>query len=172
VRWEDVGSRPVEADAATAERPGAVVGVYVADCQPLLVWEKTGHVVAAAHLGWRGTAAGLAKTLVDNLVRQHGQDPRDLRAAIGPHMRACHYEVGPEVASKFPASCRKVAAGAREGKEFLEMSAATVLQLVEAGMTEDSIDASGPCTGCHPELFFSFRREKADLRMLGFLVKP
>jgi YfiH family protein len=174
VRFEELGGRQAEADAIAAERPGAAFGVFVADCQPLFVWESTGRAVAVAHLGWRGTAAGLAKAAVETLVRDYGQDPRELHAAIGPHIRSCCYEVGAEVAAKFPASCRRtpVGSGGTSGREHLELSAAATLQLVEAGLPAASIDASGPCTHCHPDLFYSFRREKADLRMLAFIVMP
>ena len=171
VRWEDAGPRRSDADAMTAERPGAALGVYIADCQPLFVWEKTGHAVAVAHMGWRGTALGMAKALIEALI-QRGYDPRDLKAAVGPHIRSCCYEVGSDVAAKFPAACRKVPAGGKPGREFLELSASTRLQLLEAGMTDASIDTDSPCTHCHPELFYSFRREKADLRMLAFIVQP
>src|SRR5271155_5852753 len=43
VRWEDLGPRLSEADAIATERPGAALGVYVADCQPLFLWETSGR---------------------------------------------------------------------------------------------------------------------------------
>ena len=44
------------ADACVASRPGRVCTVMVADCLPVLLTNRQGSVVAAAHAGWRGLA--------------------------------------------------------------------------------------------------------------------
>src|SRR5690349_5943646 len=47
-----------EADVVATAVPGAVVGVFTADCVPILIADGDGRV-AAAHAGWRGTVKGV-----------------------------------------------------------------------------------------------------------------
>lgn len=51
---------------------------------PLLLADARTGVVAAAHAGWRGMAAGVPRVAVDVLLREFGSRPEDLVAAIGP----------------------------------------------------------------------------------------
>ncbi|MGH8863388.1 MAG: polyphenol oxidase family protein, partial [Burkholderiales bacterium] len=72
--------QPVEADAAVARNPGSVCTVMVADCLPVLLTDRTGSGVAAAHAGWRGLAAGV----LENTVRAMATAPDQLLAYLGP----------------------------------------------------------------------------------------
>ncbi|MGZ3428856.1 MAG: polyphenol oxidase family protein, partial [Polyangia bacterium] len=87
-----------EADVVVTAQPGAVVGVYTADCVPILVADDEGRV-AAAHAGWRGTVAGVAAAAVEALVSIGARRER-LRAALGPSICARCFEVGDEVATQ------------------------------------------------------------------------
>src|SRR5581483_6632801 len=69
----------VEADALVAVTPGATVGVYTADCVPILLADRDGRV-AAAHAGWRGTVKGVAPAAVEALV-SFGAKREEIRAA-------------------------------------------------------------------------------------------
>ena len=78
-----------------------LLGIKTADCVPVLVADVKRRVVGAFHAGWRGTVARIVEKGVGEMRRQFGSVPRDLRAAIGPSIRRCCYQVGPEVRAEF-----------------------------------------------------------------------
>src|SRR5207253_1237403 len=87
----------LEGDASVTSIHGALLGVQTADCVPILIADSQARCVAAIHAGWRGTAARIAELTIKRLTEKFGVPPRDLRAAIGPHIGVCCYEVGPDV---------------------------------------------------------------------------
>jgi YfiH family protein len=78
-----------------------LLAVQVADCLPILLVDPRRRVVAAVHAGWRGTAQRLAEKTVGRMQLEFGCDPRRLRAAIGPGIHGCCYEVGRAVEEAF-----------------------------------------------------------------------
>ena len=141
-----------------------VPAVRSADCVPMLLADRTGAAIAAVHGGWRGAAAGIARSAVEALARL-GVAPADLWVALGPSIGPCCYRVGIEVAR---AVAR--AGGVREGaistrgkgkQRLLDLHGAHRLQLEEAGIRGSSIFSAPWCTACYPGLFFSYRRDGA-----------
>ncbi|WP_308917808.1 polyphenol oxidase family protein, partial [Jannaschia sp. LMIT008] len=77
------------ADAMVTDRPGHVLCILTADCQPVLFHDHAAGVSGAAHGGWRGTLDGVLEATVD-AMRALGA--ADIRAVIGPCISAPHYE--------------------------------------------------------------------------------
>jgi YfiH family protein len=157
-----------EADVVVTALPGAVVGVYTADCVPILVADDEGRV-AAAHAGGRGTVAGVANAAVEALVSIGARRER-LRAALGPSICAHCFEVGEEVAAAFDALSPSAVIRHDDGKKpHVDLWEANRLVLAAAGVRE--IDAAPRCTMCEPERFFSFRRDGGGIgQHLSFVV--
>lgn len=86
-----------EADAAYTTVPGLPIAVSTADCLPVIL--EGDRAVGVAHAGWRGAAAGVVGML-RRAMEEAGVPPT--RAAVGPGIRPCCFEVGPEVAERFP----------------------------------------------------------------------
>ncbi|HEY5728388.1 MAG TPA: polyphenol oxidase family protein [Acidimicrobiia bacterium] len=86
-----------EADALVTTTPGVGVGVATADCVPVVI-EGAGFA-AVVHAGWRGIVAGVVEATLDR-ISSLGLTAEC--AAIGPAIGPCCYEVGPEVAERFP----------------------------------------------------------------------
>jgi polyphenol oxidase len=148
-----------EGDALISDQTGVIVGVKTADCVPILIVDPSTRVVAAVHAGWRGTAEGIAVGAVRAMVEGWNVNPQNLRAAIGPSIGACCYEVGPEVALRF---------GIRVHiPVHLDLPAINEMQLRAAGVSD--IWKSGECTFCTAGQFYSFRREREEAgRMISF----
>ncbi len=140
-----------QGDGRVTTVSGLAPMVLTADCLAVIVAGRGG--VAALHAGWRGLAGRVicagVKRLRDAGVRG------ELEAAIGPHARACCYEVGEEVHEAFAAAGY---ADARTGRN-LDMTRVADRQLREAGVAQ--VHDLGLCTMCSdPGLFFSHRRDR------------
>lgn len=140
-----------EGDVVATTDPGVVVGILTADCTPVVV-VGSGRV-AIAHAGWRGLVAGA----IERAVEWVGAP---LAAWIGPSIRSCCYEVGPEVIGAFEEHGLPVAAPGR-----VSPADAAAFAVERAGVTE--VAASGDCTCCDPR-YFSYRRDGVTGRQGAF----
>jgi YfiH family protein len=171
-------TRP-EADVIVTQDPLVAIGVRVADCAPVLLFDPVRGAVGAAHAGWRGTASGVAAAAVRAMQREFRSRPAVLIAAIGPCLGACCGEVGPEVVEAFRAGGADNAAvaawftsGAGD-RSFLDLERANRDQLIVAGLNPDAVFASGLCTKTHQDRLHSYRGARSAAgRMLGAIRSP
>lgn len=148
-------------DGAVSDAPGRLLLVSVADCLPLLFHDPARGAVGAAHCGWRGTLAWLAREVVARMRERFGTRPEDLRVAIGPGIQGPCYQVGDEVVSAFreagfPAW---LATPDDQGRHRLDLVAANRWLLKRAGVPRERVWSSGLCTHCDAERFYSHRRD-------------
>ena len=139
--FANVVKSPDQADAQVTSNPDLTPLVMVADCLPVAMVGPGG--VAMAHCGWRGLAGGIVAGAAEAVEAE--------AAAIGPGIGPCCYEVGEEVLSAF-ADLDGVARG-----RMLDLTAVATALLERAGV--GTIESSGLCTSCNPELFYSHRRD-------------
>jgi YfiH family protein len=161
------GAARVEADALWTDRPGTAVGVVTADCVPILIAHESGRFVCAVHAGWRGSASRIAARSVQALVAETGCRVEEFRAAIGPHIGPCCYEVDGPVLEAIP-DPDVYRASTRPGRALLDLFALNRLQLAGAGIPERQIERVGGCTACDPDLYPSYRRDRGSGRLLHF----
>ena len=169
-----LGVSPSEADALLSRTPSQAVAVVTADCVPILVASADGECVAAVHAGWRGLVCGIIPAAIAALSEWGFTE---LRAAIGPHARACCYEVDAPVLEAlegpFGSGVAEAIRPARPGHAWLDLQTLALQALSEGGIGEDRRGtASALCTVCHPELFDSFRREGDLAGRLTHWVRP
>jgi polyphenol oxidase len=159
---------PASGDALWTAAPGIAVAVRTADCVPVLLVDQRRRGVAAVHAGWRGSAAGIAARAVAALCHGIGAEPSELRAAIGPHIGPCCYEVDGPVVGAIEEQDRDVLTPARAGHAYLSLLELNRRQLIRAGLTADSIACVPGCTSCDAR-FESYRRDRAAGRMLTYV---
>ncbi len=151
-----------EGDAVVTEERGLALAVATADCVPVLIAGE--RRLAAVHAGWRGLAAEVVARAVEAL----GEPATALRAAIGPAIGPCCYEVGEDVAGAVAAvSDPAVVLPGRGARPHLDLQAAARHQLARLGVRADIV---ARCTRCHPQELWSYRRDGAAAgRNLAFL---
>jgi len=161
VAWAgpDPETSPAEADALGTHTPGVAVGVLTADCVPILIADPRARRVAAVHSGWRGTELEVVRAGI-RALEDRGSRPGDLWVAVGPSIRACCYEVSEDLAVRFEARFGPQAVARRDGTVRLDLIAALMASLRQAGVPPTQIDVLPQCTACDAELFFSHRRDR------------
>lgn len=162
-RATDAGTRLGPADAVLAAEGDVSLSVRVADCLPLLLADPAAGVVAAVHAGWRGLSAGVIPAAIDALERRGGSAGRVV-CAIGPSIGPCCYEVDEPVRRALGA-CDDAFSAGRPGRWMLDLRAAAVSQLRAAGIPGERVAVCHACTACHPDWFFSYRRDRRTGRM-------
>jgi YfiH family protein len=165
--------RAREADALWTGVPELAVGVRVADCVPILVAHPKTGAVCAIHAGWRGVVAGVVSRALSVLAEQAEAAPRELLAAVGPHIGPDAFQVGQEVAEALLESVPDVPGVvlARAPRPHVDLGRAVVAQLTRAGLASANVDRVPGCTFSEPERFFSFRRDaQASGRHLAVIV--
>ncbi len=163
----DLAVRGPQADASTSGQPSQVLAVMTADCIPVLICDRLGRRVAAAHAGWRGVAAGV----LEGTVAALDLNPSDLLAWLGPGIGPGAFEVGPEVREAFLAADPGAARSFRPGNA--DRLLADLYQLARRRLARAGVDAvfgGQHCTYSDPARFFSYRREgKRSGRMGSFI---
>ena len=171
-----------EGDGYVTADPAVTPGVKTADCTPILLEALVaGRVVAvsALHAGWKGTVADIAgegaRRLTDLACRVTGADEASvtLRAAVGPCIHACCFEVREDCLSVVR---ERLGDGAEAyvrrdgGRSFLDLPALNRALLLRAGVAE--VDVCNLCTACHPELFYSHRASGGARGTMLNVIRP
>lgn len=167
----DYDLQPRIADAVVTKRKGILVGVRVADCVPILLYDRVKSVVGAVHAGWRGTAAGILKRAIEAMAGRFSSSPSDILVAMGPAIRGCCYAVGHEVVE---AVHKATGAGdyqtVRRGNSCIDLPAANKYQALSSGILPENIWIHQDCTHCFPEKYCSYRYARGPTgRQYGFI---
>lgn len=160
------------ADAAVCRQPGVACAILTADCLPVLLCDRGGTVVAAAHAGWRGLAGGILEAVVAAMT----MPPGDVMAWLGPCIGPATFEVGAEVREAFCAGLASAELHAvhaafepsrRPGHFLADLHALARQRLTALGVTR--IAADSRCTVSAPDRFFSYRRDGQTGRMASLI---
>ena len=182
-----------EADAQITTRPGIALAVQVADCLPVLLADRQGRVIGAAHAGWRSLAGGILQATVQKM-RQKVPDA-DIVAWLGPCIGTAVFEVGDEVRAAFIAAAQDMASspqdgasdqddaqrlaraesafqpGRKHGKWLANLPELARQHLHAQGIID--IHTANACTFSDPARFWSYRRDRTCGRMAGLIwIKP
>jgi polyphenol oxidase len=194
---ESLPKQGLVGDALLTATPGLLLAIQTADCLPVILVDPKRRAVGAFHAGWRGTVKRIVEKGVGEMRRRFGSRPGDLKAAIGPGIQGCCYEVGEEVRTKFESQFAYAGALFREAREldpvrekypllfltarapghgelpkkmFLDLVEANRRQLLAAGVRGKNIETSPLCTNCRCDLLFSYRAQKGKTGRMMALV--
>lgn len=155
-----------DVDAAVTRESDRPLAVLTADCLPVLLAGPT--VVAVAHAGWRGLFGGVLQATVD-AVERAGDPPEQLRAAIGPAIHPCCYEVSEDLRRTVTATHPDAAATTGWGTPALDLPGVAARLLADRGVVVDTV---GVCTRCGADDWFSHRADPEAGRQAGVVVRP
>ncbi|MFO8030289.1 MAG: peptidoglycan editing factor PgeF [Cyclonatronaceae bacterium] len=153
-------------DGLVTDRPGLGLGILVADCAAILMADPVYKVVAAVHAGWRGAVDGI----IPEAIRQMeaiGAEPDLLQVYLSPCISLASFEVGEEVAARFPQ--RHVDRSLK--KPHVDLGGFLMDELKKMGVARESIVRDETCTTSHDQTLHSFRRDGAKSgRMMGIIA--
>ena len=151
-----------EADGLMTATPGVALMISTADCIPVLFYDPVRRVVAAAHSGWRGTAAGIVTRTVERMEEVYGCDPRDILVAIGPGICPSCFETHEDVPNAMMASLGTPVLQYIQikdnGKFSVDLKGINTRRLELAGVDPARIAISQECTSCRTDRYWSHRK--------------
>ncbi|MFL0195991.1 peptidoglycan editing factor PgeF [Clostridium sp. WILCCON 0269] len=158
-----------DADGIITNMPYEAVGVFNADCVPIILYDRKEKVVAAVHSGWRGTLGCIVLKTLEKLQRDFKSDPLNITACIGPHICNSCYEVGEEVIHEFKNSPFYRDKKIFEGRK-LSLKKCILHQLQSKGVKYENINCLDVCTACNTEYeLYSYRKNKYGGRLFSFV---
>lgn len=154
----------IDGDALIINKANIGIGVFAADCTPVIVYDEKKKVIAAIHSGWRGTFGEITKKTCEYMIENY--DCRNLKVIIGPHIRQCCYEVSVELAEKFKEKFGKDVVYKRN----LSLEKCIVKQL-KGIVNIENVASINKCTYCNNDIkLHSFRKNGENAgRLFAFI---
>ncbi|WBW99628.1 peptidoglycan editing factor PgeF [Oceanirhabdus sp. W0125-5] len=147
----------VDGDGIITNSKKIAIGVFGADCTPIIVVNKNNGTIGVVHSGWKGTLNGILTECIQKINNDLDSKESEIEVFIGPHARKCCYEVSYELINDF--NSKEIYKGKINDKRMLDLTECIKLQLQALGVKEENIHDIGKCTICNDE-FYSYRRDK------------
>lgn len=161
--------RDKEGDALITNKEDTIVGVFTADCTPIIIVDDDKKVLSAIHSGWKGTFKSITKKTVEKLVEEYDVNPENLKVYIGPHIRQCCYEISEELKEQFLRQ-KNIDENLLFHGRNLSMEECIIDDLRNCNIKEENINSIDLCTHCEKDIdLFSYRRSSGDYgRLFAF----
>ena len=147
-----------EGDFLVTNRPGLGLGIYTADCVPIVFYDRKKHCIGICHAGWVGSVQQVAVAALDKLIHMYGCNVQDITVLFGPAARGCCYTVGPECRQRIPQEyLRKPDTS---DNYYCDLVAYNQAQLYMRGIQESKSNTSFALCTIENKNFCSYRRDK------------
>lgn len=156
----------LEYDALVTNVSNTFLGIRTADCLPIFLVDPKRKVIAAVHSGRQGTALHIIAKVLKIMDQEFASSARDLWVALGPGIGRCCYEIDEKV---FVSEWGPFATHKGNGKWNVDLAGVNINLMERHGISEEHIFWINLCTHCHPDLFFSYRKEGKTGRQLSFI---
>lgn len=150
-------------DALITNEKNVPLLVMVADCIPVLLYDKEKGVIAAIHAGRNSTFLSISEKTAKKMIKEFACEAKNIKAILGPSIQKCCYEVSQELANIVKTSF---------GKEFvnnrnIDLQGINKQQLEKMGIKD--IEISTHCTKCTDNSYFSYRVSSSTGRFAGVI---
>ncbi len=163
----------VKADGIITHLTQTPIGIFTADCIPVLICDPRLQVAAAIHAGRKGTCQSIVNKTIMAMNSEYGCRPEDLVAGLGLGIGGCCYEIDENCLSSFENKISfdpPFVISMGNGKFLLDLYAINFQEAVDAGLRPENIFRNDECTFCSPMNYFSYRREGKTGRILTFIT--
>lgn len=168
----DENIKDEEGDAIITNEKNIIIGVFTADCVPIILIDEEKEVMAAIHSGWRGTFESITLKTIEKMKSEFNTNEMNIKAYIGPHIRKCCYEISEELKSNFIEKKKTISKEELFDGNNLNLESCIVDDLKKAGVKEYNINSLNLCTHCNDDIkLHSYRKSQGSYgRMFSFII--
>lgn len=163
-----------DCDALYTKEAGIAIGVFHADCVPVLLYDPYTGIIAAIHSGWQGVVSEITRKCVQHLIDKEHIDTSYLRAYIGPAIAHRSFEIKEDVIARIQAMSFDTTPYLKlqqDGRAFADNKGLTMQMLLNLGVSRDHITINPNDTFPKNDAFFSYRRDHSCGRHLSFIYR-
>ena len=147
-----------EGDALITNVKDVAIGVFTADCVPIIIVDNNNEVIGAIHSGWRGTFNSIVLKTLYKMKEEFNIDIGSTKVFIGPHIRQCCYEVSEDLKNDF-LNKTKIEEKKLFKKRNLSLEECILKDVRDFGILEENIYSIDLCTHCEEKLkLYSYRK--------------
>lgn len=152
-------------DAIITNEKNIPIGIFTADCLPILLYDKKEKVIGAIHAGWRGVEGKILTETLKVMKKNFNSDPLNIICAVGPCINKCCFEVSEEVAEKFNFIMNK------NNSIYVDLLKEIYSECIKENISEKNIDMSNICTVCEKDTFYSYRGDNGKTGRIGSFIE-
>ncbi|CFX57094.1 Multi-copper polyphenol oxidoreductase, laccase [Syntrophomonas zehnderi OL-4] len=160
-------------DSLITNTPGVFLFTFYADCIPIFFFDPVHRAVGVAHSGWKGTMAQIAVKTLKAMEQEYNSRSGEVHIAIGPGIAGCCFQVASDLYDKVNQAFtgyNGIIKTTDSNEFYWDLPETNRQMLIKYGVKPHHITSSNLCTACHPELFFSYRRDNGDTGRMGALI--
>jgi YfiH family protein len=158
----------LECDGLITTNKNLALAIMVADCLPILIFEKNWSVICALHAGRNGSLLNISKNAIEILKDRFSVLPKDLIVYIGPGIGSCCYEIKEDIIKIVKANGYEDFIVKKDDKSYLDLKELNLFQLQNCGVLKENIKKNEICTSCNRD-YFSYRRDGECGRFAGVI---
>lgn len=160
-------------DALYTKEKQIAIGIFHADCVPILLYDPFTSIICAIHSGWMGTCQEITRKTMQHLITHEGVNPIHMKAYIGPAIAYDSFEVGMDVVEKVQQMSFDTSPFIKyvaNNKAFISTKGLNEAMLERSGVLRDNITVNLNDTFMKNGAFFSYRRDHTCGRHLSFIM--
>ena len=161
-----------EGDAIITNEKNVIIGVFTADCVPVILIDEEKEVIAAIHSGWKGTFESITLKTIEKMKVEFNANESNIKAYIGPHIKKCCYEVSEDLKIKFIDKKGTISEEELFSENNLNLESCIIDDLKRAGVQDCNINSLNLCTYCSDDIkLHSYRKSQGSYgRMFSFIM--
>jgi len=161
----------LDGDGLYTDKANVFMGVRIADCLPIFLFNQTRRIIGIVHSGWKGTLQEISKKMLLTMRARFNLKPVDISFAFGPSIGQCCYEINNDLARVFAefTRIRNIRGAVKEQDDnfYLNLKLLNQKILENNGLRNKGI--LNLCSFCEKDLLYSSRRKDVNKRNLAII---
>ena len=158
-------------DGIITNLKNVLIGVFTADCVPVIIVNEEYGVIGAVHSGWKGTIKSITKVCLDKMTEVYGVNHKNTKVYIGPHIRKCCYEISEDLKERFIEE-KDIDKDILFDGRNLNLEACIEKDAKDCGVNDENIKSIPLCTYCEKDIkLHSYRKSDGSYgRLFTFAI--